>query len=197
MAPDDDKTLTHLLDALDEAGRGDTVSVQDVLDAIGDRSIMPVVLAIALVLVSPLSGIPGLPTLSALVIFIVMMQALMRRDHLWLPPFLRNRAVRADRLHKAVDWMRRPAAWVDRHSQPRLRILTVGPLRWLTLLACLCVPLIWPFLELLPFVTSIGASAVALMAFGLITRDGLYVTWGYVVIGGMCTAILKLVQAGT
>lgn len=193
----DDVTLTDLLHRIDAAAAGDNVSVQDVLDRIGDRSIMPVVLVIALLLVSPLSGIPGMPTLSTIVIVMVMVQALIGRDHLWLPPVLRNRHVRSDRLHRAVGWLRKPAAWIDRHSHPRLRVLTSGPLRWLTLALCLLVPLIWPMLELLPFVTSIGAGAVALMSFGLMTRDGLYVLGGYVVVGGMAAMILWLVQAGT
>jgi len=191
-----DHTLTRLLDRLEEAGTGDAVSVQDILDATGERSIMPVVLAIALILVSPLSGIPGLPTLSAIVILLVMGQAVFRRQHLWLPGFLRNRRIRRARYVRAIQWMRRPAAWIDRHSHPRLRILTVGPLRWLTLLVCMCVPLVWPFLELLPFVTSFGAGALALMTFGLFTRDGLYVLWGYFVVGCMAGAMLWLVQAG-
>ena len=192
-----DAKLTLLLDRLEAAGAGDSVTVQDILNAAGDRSIMPVVLAIALVLVSPLSGIPGLPTLSAIVILLVMGQALFRRRHLWLPGVLRNRRIGRDRYVQAIHWMRRPAAWIDRHSHPRLRILKVGPLRWLPLLECMCVPMVWPFLELLPFVTSFGAGALALMTFGLFTRDGLYVLAGYIVVGGMAGTALWLLQAGT
>lgn len=196
MTPTDDQTLGHLLDGLDQAAQGDVVSVQDVLDQIGDRSIMPVVLVIALMLVSPLSGIPGLPTLSSVIILIVMGQALLRREHLWLPSILRNRAVRADRLQRAARWMRRPAAWIDQHAHRRLVVVTLGPLRWLSLLVCMLVPMIFPFLELLPFVTSIGALAVALISFGLLVRDGLYVLLGYCVIACMGGAIAWLVQAG-
>ena len=193
----DVSTLTHLLDQIDEAATGEKVSVQDILDQIGDRSIMPVVLAIALVLVSPISGIPGFSTLCALVILMVMVQAVIPNKSLWLPPFLRNRQVRANRLQRAVSWLRRPAAWIDRHSHPRLRILTSGPLRGLTLLLCMLVPIMWPFMEFIPFLTSIGAAAVALMSFGLLTRDGLYVIWGYAVVGCLAAAILWAIQAGT
>lgn len=192
-----DAALGLLLDRLETAGNDTTVSVQDILDAMGDRSITPIVLAISLILVSPLSGIPGLPTLSAIVILLVMGQAVMRRRYLWLPTFLRKRTVRRARYSKAIDWMRKPAMWIDRHSHPRLRILTVGPLKLLTLMSCMVVPMIWPFLELLPFVTSFGAGAVALMTFGLITRDGLYVLLGYLVVAGKASAVLWLLQAGT
>ncbi|MEL7164500.1 MAG: exopolysaccharide biosynthesis protein [Pseudomonadota bacterium] len=192
-----DETLSHVIDQLARAGDGDRVSVQDILDATGDRSIMPVVLAIALILVSPLSGIPGLPTFSAIVILLVMVQAVLHRRHLWLPPMLRNRTVSRARFDRAIDRMRRPAAWIDRHSHPRLTILVVGPLRWLTLAMCMLVPMVWPFLELLPMVTSFGAGALALMSFGLLTRDGLYVFWGYVTITGMVAVAAWLFQAGT
>lgn len=193
----DDATLTHLLDTVEEAAQGETVSVQDVLDHIGDRSIMPVVLAISLILVSPLSGIPGLSTVAAIIIVLVMGQALMRRDHLWLPQTLSKREIKAERLETAVNWLRKPSAWVDKHSHPRLRILTSGPLRWLTLALCLVLPMVWPFLEFLPFVTSIGACALALMTFGLLTRDGIYVLCGYVMICCLGGTVYTLVQVAT
>ena len=179
MTLTEDQTLGHLLDQMDMAADGTEVSVQDVLDQIGDRSIMPVVLVIALALISPLSGIPGVPTISAIIILLIIGQSLAGRQHLWLPGFLRNRCVRADRMEKAVAFLRRPAAWVDRRSAVRLRILTSGPWRFVTLIACMVVAMIWPFLELIPFMTTIGATAVAFMSFGLLTRDGLYVLYGY------------------
>ena len=38
----------------------------------------------ALILVSPLSGIPGAPSIGALIIVTVVVQALVGRQHLWL-----------------------------------------------------------------------------------------------------------------
>lgn len=76
MTDDTHRTLDHLLDALDDAGTCEDVSVQDILDEIGERSIMPVVLVVSILLVSPLSGIPGLPTLSAVILLLVIGQAL-------------------------------------------------------------------------------------------------------------------------
>lgn len=187
----------QLLDRIDNAALNEHVSVQDVLDHVGDRSMIPIVLVISLVLVSPISGIPGLSTLSALVILLVMGQALLQREKLWLPGFLCNRRVRSDRLHKAVNWLRKPAAWVDRNTHARFHILTSGPLRWLTLGLCMLVPMIWPFFELVPFTATIGASAVALMSFGLLTRDGLYVLAGYGVVGIIAAGLLWLLQIGS
>ncbi|APX13043.1 exopolysaccharide biosynthesis protein [Tateyamaria omphalii] len=197
MTLDDERTLNNLLDALNEAGEGDDVSVQDILDEIGERSIMPVVLAVSILLVSPLSGIPGMPTLSAIILLLLVGQALVGRKHLWLPGVLSRRRLARSKLHRATSWLRRPATWFDRHSHPRLRFLALNPLRQVTLLMCMAIPLTWPFLELLPFVTSFGAGAVALLSFGLLTRDGYFLIAGYVVTFGIAGVVLTVVQAAT
>lgn len=109
-------------------------------------------------------------------------QALWGRRHLWLPDFLLRRKISGQRLAGVVAWLRAPCQFVDRHTHPRLTLLTRGALRTLSLAACVVIPLGWPLLEVLPFVTSLGALTVALLAFGLFTHDGLYVLAGYGVI---------------
>ncbi|KIC49725.1 exopolysaccharide biosynthesis protein [Tateyamaria sp. ANG-S1] len=197
MTPDDKRTLNHLLDALDGAGEGADVSVQDILDEIGEGSIMPVVLVVSILLVSPLSGIPGMPTLSAIVLILLIGQALAGRKHLWLPGFLRRRRLARERLQTATRWLRRPATWFDTHSHPRLWLLAHNPMRNVALLFCMAIPLTWPFLELVPFMTSFGAGAVALLAFGLVTRDGYFMLAGYAVTFGILYAAIFLFQAAT
>ncbi|MBM2290790.1 exopolysaccharide biosynthesis protein [Sulfitobacter pseudonitzschiae] len=180
MSKFDDKTLTHLLDAIDEAADGTVVCVREILAAIGDRSIMPVVLAISILIVSPLSGIPTVPTLSSVILLILMGQAFGQRRHLWLPEILLRRELASARVQTATGWLRRPCAWLDAHSRPRLRVLTSGVLRPLTLVVCMLTAATFPFLEILPFVSSFCAGAIAMIAFGVITRDGLWVLAGYV-----------------
>ena len=197
MTLDDERTLNHLLDALDAAGEGDNVSVQNILDEIGERSIMPVVLAVSILLVSPLSGIPGAPTVSAIILCLLVGQAVAGRRQLWLPAFLSHRCMPRQRLHVATRWLRRPATWFDNHSHPRLRVLAQKPLRRVALFLCLLLPLTWPFLEFLPFFTSFGAGAVALIAFGLLTRDGYFLIAGYAVSIAILTGAVLLIQAAT
>lgn len=182
MNTSSDRTLVHLLDRLDHAARGQVVSVSDVLEEFGDRAITPFVLLVALILVTPLSGIPGAPTIGAMIIIILSVQALTGRRKLWLPQFLLRREVASHRLRSAVTWVRKPCAFLDRHSRTRLKLLTVGPMRWLTLLVCVVIPSAWPVLELLPLTTSVGAITIAFFAFGLFTRDGLYVLLGYLMV---------------
>ena len=144
-------------------------------------------------MVSPLSGIPGAPTLSGILIFVVAVQALVGRKHLWMPRNVLRRAVPKERLNRAVGWLRGPSAWFDRHSQRRWGLFQLPPVRWASMATCAVLPLSWPFLELLPFVTSFGAGALSLLTFGLVTRDGLYTVLGFAVIAGLAGMALRLV----
>jgi hypothetical protein len=190
MSEPGDKTLTHLLDAIDHAAEGSVVSVRDILVAIGDRSIMPLVLAVSILIVSPLSGIPSVPTMSSMILLVLMGQAFGKRRHLWLPEILLRRELAAHRVKTATGWLRRPCAWLDAHSRPRLRVLTSGVLRPLTLAVCMLTAATFPFLEILPFVSSFCAGAIAMIAFGVITRDGLWVLAGYVQVAALaCVAV--------
>lgn len=190
----DDWPLTHLLDAVDRAAEDDTVEVRDVLSEIGDRTITPVILVIALLLVSPLSGVPGIPTICAVMIIMLSLQALAGRS-LWLPRWMMRAEIKGDHLQKAVGWLRRPADWIDRNSSPRLQYLTRGPMRMLILAQCAVIPVGWPALELLPGVTSLAAATVGLFAFGLFARDGFFVIAGYVGMVAVPLGALVLLNA--
>jgi hypothetical protein len=164
-------------------GKDGVVRLGDVMAAIGERSHAIALLLPAMILVSPLSGIFGLPTLTALLMVLIIVQALMRRKHLWLPRFLRDRTIRADRFRRAIHWLEGPVAWVGRHSHARLHLLAWGPMRLLPWLLSLALCLVIPLLEFLPLTTSVACLAISLMALGLVLRDGLYVLAGYVMIG--------------
>ena len=190
----DDWPLTRLLDAVDRAAEEDEVEMRDILSEIGDRTITPIILVVALLLVSPLSGVPGLPTICAAIIVTLALQGLLGR-RLWLPKWMLTIRIGGPTLQRAVSWLRRPAAWIDRNSHPRLQYLTRGPMRLLILAQCAIIPLGWPALELLPGVTSFAAATVGLFAFGLFARDGYYVIAGYIGMVAVPVGGLLLLQA--
>lgn len=182
------QSLCDVLAALDRiAAKADRLTVRDILGEIGNRSFAAILLVPALILVSPVSAIPGTPTVSALIVILITLQWLFGRDHLWLPDFIMERSIASRQIARAVAWLRRPSRWVDRHSHQRLVFLTGGPLSVLPLVVVLAIAATWPMLELLPMVTSIGAFAVALFAFGMMTRDGLWIALGYAFVGLLVT----------
>ena len=157
----------------DLAEREDSVSVGDVLDAIGDRSYGPAVMLPAMTEWTPVGGIPGVPTLLAAIIAITGIQLVIDKDHLWLPDMLQRRSASGQRLRKAADRLERPARWLDRRFHRRLSQFVRDPwpriAGFVILLLCLAVP---P-LELVPFASTAPMVAIAAFGLALLVRDGL------------------------
>ncbi|MFY0633609.1 MAG: exopolysaccharide biosynthesis protein [Vannielia sp.] len=180
------RSLSDVLSALDSLAERNTVSLGNLLEEIGTRAFAPLILVPALILVTPISGVPGLPTVGAILMLLVTVQKLFGRKHLWLPGWLTRRSVSGERLGGAVDWMRRPCGWIDRHSRRRLSALVSAPANIVTALVISLICLVIPALELLPMVTSLLAIAISLFAIGLLARDGIYtlLAWLWLAIAG-------------
>ena len=138
----------------------------------------------ALVIVSPLSGIPLLPSLLGLTIALIGLQMVLGRRHLWLPDWLMRRQMQGARVRPAMARMTGIARWIDRHSRDRLGVLTAVPLVKIPQALAMVAGLMMPFLELIPFSSSVLALAILLFAAGFLSRDGLYI------IGGAATMAL-------
>jgi hypothetical protein len=179
----DTRALSDVLDQLVEAGDDERVTVGEINEAFGDRSLAPILLVPALITASPLSGVPGMPTLTGLIVGLIVVQMLMGRNTLWLPGFIARRGVSKARMKKAVAFLRCPVGGVERLLKPRLTWLTERPWNYAALLTCLGIALITPALEFLPFVISIAAVAIGMFAAGILVRDGLLMLVGYAVVG--------------
>ncbi|OWU86786.1 exopolysaccharide biosynthesis protein exod [Oceanicola sp. 22II-s10i] len=186
------RSLADILDKLESSARNESVSLGGALDEIGMRSYAPLLLVPSMILVSPLSGIPGLPTIGASLIVLISAQKLMGRDHVWLPDWLKRRQIKGHRLKSAVNWLRRPAGWIDARTHQRLPMFVNSASNILTLLVIISICLVIPFLEILPMVTSLFATAISFFAIGLLARDGLFTLIGYIWVGGAGYAIWRL-----
>jgi hypothetical protein len=165
--------LAGLLDQLDAVSEGkDEISVEAVLKTVGQRSFGSLLLLPGLMALSPLSGIPGMPTLFGVMVLLITSQLLMGRTEFWLPQFILRRAVSRSKLDKAVKTLRPVARFMDRLSKPRLRFLAEEPAVYVIAAFCLLVSLITPLLELLPFAISIVGGAVSAFGLALISHDG-------------------------
>jgi hypothetical protein len=171
--PDSPANLEHLLDRLMSAAEDrDPVPLGRIFESIGNRSFGPLLLAAGVILVSPLSAIPGMATLMGLFVFAIAVQLLIARRHFWLPGWLLRRSVARAGLEKSVRRIRPSARVVDRYIRPRLRIAVQGAGLHLIALLCVILAAAMPMMELVPF--SASAAGFALTAFGLAltARDG-------------------------
>ena len=170
----DPEGVEDVIGELDElASENDEVCIADVLDDFGARSFGPVIMIFALIEITPIGAIPGVPTALASIIALIALQMLFGKEHIWMPQFVQKRSVESKKLHKAVGKLRGVAHWLDEHSKDRLSALTKG--LWLKVAALaiviLCVTV--PPLEVLPFASSGPMLAIAAIGLALIVRDGL------------------------
>lgn len=146
----------------------------DLLDEVGPRSFGVLLLVAGLITLMPLVGdIPGVPTVMAVFVVLVAGQLLLRRRHLWLPEWLLKRSVESEKLDKALDWMERPAQFIDRWLRPRLRLLTRRVATYFIAIACLFVAALMPIMEVIPFSANLAGAGLTAFGLSLMTNDGL------------------------
>ncbi|MFN3277433.1 MULTISPECIES: exopolysaccharide biosynthesis protein [Paracoccus] len=189
----DDQIITDLIGRVRGAADVPRVSVRSVVEALGEDSLPPNLMIPALAVVSPLSGVPLFSSICGIMIALISAQMLIGRDHVWLPGFLMDRRVSGAKLRKGLDWMERPARFLDRVTDERLTLLVRRPMRWIVQAICLCCGMAMPFLELVPFTSSLMGVVVSLMAFGLLARDGAFVVLGLMAIGGIAGLVTMVV----
>lgn len=170
------ESLEDLLDRLHEVEAGmDRVTIGAILDAVGRRAFGPVLLVLGLILVSPLSGIPGIPTSVAVMVLLISVQMLVGRQNFWLPRWLLRRSISRPALEKAVRFLRPIARFIHPFVKPRLTGLTRDTGVYLTAAMCALIAVSIPPLELLPFASSVAGGALATFGLGLIAKDGILV----------------------
>ena len=107
MSSKEPESVEEVIGELDElASKSDAVRIRDVLDDFGGRSFGPFLLLPALLEITPIGGIPGVPSFLAAIIALIAMQMLIGKDHVWLPGFVERRAIESKKLHKAVTKLR-------------------------------------------------------------------------------------------
>lgn len=173
--------LTGVLDSMDDKAEGDKLTLGAILDAFGSRGYGPLLLAAALIELMPTGGIPGIPTLVALLVIVFSGQLVFGRATPWMPKKLRNKGFNREKFQKARDKVKPVTTKIDRLIKPRLSPL-ISPFAARVVGAiCILLALTMPPLEVVPFAGYIPAAAIALLAVGLSAKDGLIVLVGGIV----------------
>lgn len=183
--------VQEILERMRGAIVGPSVSVETLIRAM-DPAVQPVLLLLpAMILVTPLSGIPGLSSLGGLTIALVAVQMLLGRPTIWFPAVILRRHLSAQRLLRALEKLDRPARFIDRRSLARAGWFFAFPGRPLALSTCIICGVAMPFLELVPFSATVLALVVTILAAALLVRDGLLAAIG---LGGFGVAIFLIVK---
>jgi hypothetical protein len=148
------------------------VPLGEFYDTLGDRTFGLMLLGPALVAASPLSLIPGVPSVAAVLILAIAVQAMLGRSSPWVPALTLDLAIPQARL-KVMDKKLHPwLVWFAKFTHPRLHKLVSPPM--LQQVAAFCAMLAFSFypLALIPLAVTGPALAIAFFALAVAVRDG-------------------------
>ncbi|MFN3209529.1 MAG: exopolysaccharide biosynthesis protein [Roseovarius sp.] len=172
------RPITAIIDRLAESIDGEKITLRSMISCFGKSSFTTAMCVPALLVTSPLSGIPLFSSACGILIASIAGQMLVGRDHLWLPGFIMNRSVASSRMRTALGPIRRIGAFIDAISSPRLSPLVTPPLRKLYQALCVLCGVLMVFLEIVPFSSSLLGAATMLFATAIIVRDGVLACLG-------------------
>ena len=191
--PTDNTPFDTILDELENHACDGEVAVRTIQEEIGEKSFGALLFLPALLEISPIGGVPGVPTFLAAIVLIIAVQIMLGREHIWLPDAIERRTIGGDKLKGAAQFLRKPARWVDRTFHDRMTRFTTPPFDRAVALLCAVLALTVPPLELFPFASTIPMAAIALLGLALLFDDGLLVLVGLVLaVGTLGTAIYLL-----
>lgn len=176
------RNMQQLLDRVEQAAEGrERVSVGMIVEQVGRRSFGPLLLVAGLMLTSPVSGIPGMPTTFGALVLFVSLQLLFRRRHFWLPQLLLRRSLTTANLKKGLKYLRPPARFIDQGLRRRLAILVDNGAQTLIAVLCVLIALCTPLMEVVPFSATSAGVAIAIFGLAIIAHDGLVALGAFLV----------------
>ncbi|MGB3470661.1 MAG: exopolysaccharide biosynthesis protein [Erythrobacter sp.] len=166
-------SVLDIIDCLGSlASEREDVTVDDVVKSFGGRSYGPMILVPALVGISPVGGVPGVPSFFAALIAVIAVQILIGRSHFWLPSVLAQRSVSGEKLGKASDKLEGPAKKLDAVFGDRINWATEPPAPQIAAAVILVLCGTIPLLEIVPFAAAVPFGAIAAFGVALMVRDG-------------------------
>ncbi len=185
------RNLEQMLDLMSEIiDDRDQVSLKLIVETIGSRTFGPLLLLAGVILASPLSGIPGMPTFMGIFVILTISQLPLKRKGFWLPRWLLQRSVEKQKANKAIGWLRPPARFIDRWLRPRLTVFVKGFSTHLIALICSIIAIFMPVMELVPFSASGAGAVLALYGLSLVANDGFLALVGFVLTAGISILII-------
>jgi hypothetical protein len=156
------------------------ITLREVIQVLGGRAYMLLILLLALPFVTPIP-LPGLSTPFGLAIVLIAFR-LSLGQRPWLPKKMQRKVLPAGFISKVFAFAEKLLRFFEKFLRPRLTFLTDTPRlvqlhAIFLLLAAMVLLLPLP----IPFTNSFPAWAILLLAAGLLERDGLFIIAGYLV----------------
>ncbi len=167
--------ISYIFRKLEDTMTDDDISLNDVMEAFHERGFGVFLFFFALPAALPLPAV-GVGTVLGIPLLFLTVQQALGRDRVWFPKKMREKRLKCDTvrriIQKAEPWLVR----IEKLAKPRLSFVTrgffthiIGLFGFIMTLA-VCIPL--------PMTNTVPSLGIALMAVGMIMRDGLAVLAG-------------------
>ena len=190
-AADRQARTTELLQGALEAHGGDTITLGDFLDPLGERAFGFLILILALPNFIPVPiGVGGV--MGALIV-LAGVQMLIGLEHPWLPNALRRRGLARASLQRFIRRLTPVLRWLERLCRPRWAALTRHPAHRISgfLLILIGVALALP----IPFTNYLFGLLLVVYAVALLERDGIALLIAWMASAAAVIALLTLSHA--
>jgi len=182
MVHGNNQSASDVLLELVRAFPRERISIQDLIDGLGERSWGFALLLFGLL--SAIAIIPGLATITAVPLFFFGLQMLIGYRTPWLPDFIARRDLGRADLEKAIVAGKPIMQYIERICRPRLTFLinrsSERVLGLLVFVLAMIIALPGPFTNFPP------GMAIVFMSIAIIERDGL------MLLAGLVTSVIAL-----
>ena len=173
-----DKNVSNLLQKLLDGADGKRLSIGDVIGQLGSRAFDPIMFIGAVLLISPIGGIPGATAVLGTMILLVAVQSVFTQQP-WLPAWVRERSASASKakkfLKKTIPYLER----MEQYTKARWLPLTQGPLQHLSALIIALLAITTYPLGLIPGGLILPGLAIAFLSTARFHSDGLMMLIGW------------------
>lgn len=180
LEPDTDvRTISELLEELSGKYKAKTLSVEQLVKGFHERGFGFFLFIFALPMALPIPVPPGINVLLATPLLLLTAQQAVGRKTIWLPDAILKKRFERESMVSAIEKSLPFTRKLEIFIQPRLAFITqppisrvIGLLGFIMALA-ICVPV--------PLTNTIPSFGIALMAIGVLMRDGLTVCAGAII----------------
>ena len=179
------RTFLQSLEAMAAEAPEEGLNLHSILDRLEERAFGAMLFILALPCAIPF--LYGVPQVVSLPMLALTLQMLAGRNEPWLPEKFGTRKIDKAGLTRMSGFGRKWFGWLERISHPRLTFLTGKSME--RVVALFLTAFAASILVPLPLTNSTPAIAVAIVAFGLMARDGILVVLG-AILGSVWIGIL-------
>jgi len=190
MAPH--KVSDALAQIIDASHKRGGITVQRCISSLGDQSILVTLLLLSLVNSFPLPGIPGLSTITGILIMFLGFQLMIGTKKIWLPQRVSCYRVRSGKLLSAMEAALPRLRKLECNLKRRLPQLCNPPVR--NVLGMVFMILGFLLALPIPFANFPLGLSMTILAIGLMVRDGLVILIGLLLALGFLGLAVTLVN---